>query len=198
MLNDGHRPHRTDSERFEEWLRLAGLDRLRLAALLAGRTLPGGPDQKADQVGLITTALVWLLHECEGAPPPMVLDVVVEYTGVVHEQAQHTARRATELADLTTALLVGRETVREAEPLVGSSPDLSIPSEALDLTSREYEILRLIGDALTNRQIASSLGISEKTVKNHITSLFAKLGVSDRTKALVVGLRDGLLAVQTG
>jgi DNA-binding CsgD family transcriptional regulator len=198
MLGDGQRSHREDDERFDAWLRLAGLDRLTLAVLLVGRTQSCGPARRADPAGPIATAMLWLCDECGGAPPPLVLDVIVEYARAVHEKAQHTVRHATELADLTAALAAGSAPVREAEPCLASPPGPSTPPEELDLTAREYEILRLIGTALTNRQIASTLGISEKTVKNHITSLFAKLGVSDRTEALVVGLRDGLLAVQTG
>ncbi|MEV5873190.1 response regulator transcription factor [Streptomyces sp. NPDC052101] len=198
MLGDGHRTHRQDCGRFDEWLRLADLDRMTLAALLVGRTQQCGPARRADPAGPVATAVLWLCDECGGAPPPLVLDVLVEYARAVHEKAQHTVRRATELADLTAVLAAGSGAVPEAEPHLAPPPGPSTPPEELDLTGREYEILRLIGVALTNRQIASMLGISEKTVKNHITSLFAKLGVSDRTEALVVGLRDGLLAVQTG
>ncbi|MFD8596776.1 response regulator [Kitasatospora sp. NPDC059646] len=59
--------------------------------------------------------------------------------------------------------------------------------EALDrLTPREREILALIGDGLTNREIAHELYLSEKTVKNHISRLLAKLGVERRLQAAVL------------
>ena len=51
------------------------------------------------------------------------------------------------------------------------------------LTARESEILALVGDGLANKQIARRLGISEKTVKAHLTSIFQRLGVASRTEA---------------
>lgn len=52
------------------------------------------------------------------------------------------------------------------------------------LTGRENEILRLIAEGLTNRQIASDLSISESTVENHIHHLYDKLGISNRAQAV--------------
>jgi DNA-binding NarL/FixJ family response regulator len=51
------------------------------------------------------------------------------------------------------------------------------------LTARELEVLRLVGDGLANKQIARRLGIAERTVKAHLTSVFQTLGVVDRTQA---------------
>jgi DNA-binding NarL/FixJ family response regulator len=52
-----------------------------------------------------------------------------------------------------------------------------------NLTARETEVLHLVGDGLANKAIARRLGISEKTVKAHLTRVFAELGVCDRTQA---------------
>ena len=52
-----------------------------------------------------------------------------------------------------------------------------------DLTPREEEVLRLVGQGLANKQIARRLGIGERTVKAHLTSVFQRLGVSDRVQA---------------
>ena len=54
---------------------------------------------------------------------------------------------------------------------------------AQQLTARELEVLRLVGDGLANKQIARRLGIAERTVKAHLTSVFQTLGVVDRTQA---------------
>jgi DNA-binding NarL/FixJ family response regulator len=54
------------------------------------------------------------------------------------------------------------------------------------LTEREREILALIGDGLTNRQIGEHLHLAEKTVKNYVSNLFAKLGLERRTQAAVL------------
>ena len=58
-----------------------------------------------------------------------------------------------------------------------------IRRETVPLTDREREVLGLVRDGLANKQIARRLGISERTVKAHLTSVFQRLGVSDRTQA---------------
>ncbi|MEV7326016.1 response regulator transcription factor [Streptomyces sp. NPDC093970] len=69
-----------------------------------------------------------------------------------------------------------------AEP--ADSP--AVPSEIAGLSPRERDILALIGDGLTNREIGKRLYLSEKTVKNHISRLLAKLGVQRRVQAAVI------------
>jgi two-component system, NarL family, response regulator LiaR len=61
------------------------------------------------------------------------------------------------------------------------------------LTRRELEVLALIGQGRSNKRIAFELGISEKTVKAHVGHLLAKLGVSDRTQAALLAVRQGLV-----
>ncbi len=60
------------------------------------------------------------------------------------------------------------------------------------LTDREIEILRLIAQGLPNQDIARRLFLSEGTVRNHVSAILAKLGVSDRTQAAVLALQHGL------
>jgi DNA-binding NarL/FixJ family response regulator len=68
------------------------------------------------------------------------------------------------------------------------------PSPLFDeLTPRELEVLRLIAQGLKNREIAEKLVISEKTVGNHISNIFVKLQVNDRSQAIVRALRGGLV-----
>ncbi|WP_406164671.1 response regulator [Streptomyces sp. NBC_00996] len=62
----------------------------------------------------------------------------------------------------------------------------AVPSELASLSPRERDILALIGDGLTNREIGKKLYLSEKTVKNHISRLLAKLGVQRRVQAAVL------------
>lgn len=63
------------------------------------------------------------------------------------------------------------------------------------LTGRELEVLQMMANGLPNKQIALSLGISEHTVKFHLSSLYAKFGVTSRTEALRAGARRGLVVL---
>ena len=77
---------------------------------------------------------------------------------------------------------------------LGSRPD-QIPSPVLleQLTRRETEILRLMAGGFSNREIADALEMSEGTVRNHGSTVFSKLGVRDRTRAVLKGIELGLV-----
>ena len=60
------------------------------------------------------------------------------------------------------------------------------------LTGREVEVLRLLANGLNNKDIADRLFLSEGTVRNHVSALMAKLGVSDRTQAAVIAIQHGV------
>ena len=62
-----------------------------------------------------------------------------------------------------------------------------------DLTSRELDVLRLIATGNTNKEIACQLSIAEETVKSHVTNILAKLGANDRTHAVTIGLKRGMI-----
>ena len=78
-------------------------------------------------------------------------------------------------------------------PLGTADPGDSDRSETL--TPREREVLELLGEGLSNREIADRLGISEHTAKAHVASVFGKLGASNRTEAVSRGLRRGLITL---
>jgi DNA-binding NarL/FixJ family response regulator len=65
-------------------------------------------------------------------------------------------------------------------------------AKPLDLTPRELEVLRLVRQGMANKQIARRLGISERTVKAHLTSTFQRIGVADRTQAALWAERHNL------
>ncbi len=73
----------------------------------------------------------------------------------------------------------------------------SAPRERLELTEplteRELDVLKLLATGLSNQEIAESLKLSEGTVRNYLSTLFGKLGVSDRTKAAVLAIQHGLI-----
>jgi DNA-binding NarL/FixJ family response regulator len=62
---------------------------------------------------------------------------------------------------------------------------------AAELTAREQEVLALLAEGLANKQIARRLGIAEKTVKAHLTSVFQSIGVADRTQAALWARNHG-------
>ena len=61
-----------------------------------------------------------------------------------------------------------------------------------ELTQREYEVIVLIADGLNNKDIADRLFISEKTVKNHVSNIFRKINVSDRTQAAIYAYKNNI------
>lgn len=61
------------------------------------------------------------------------------------------------------------------------------------LTKREIEVLKLLAEGLFNKEIAYMLAISEKTVKNHVSNIFKKINVSDRTQAAVYAIRNNFV-----
>ena len=63
------------------------------------------------------------------------------------------------------------------------------------LSERELEVLRLIAQGLSNQNIGTALNIGESTVKSHVTHILNKLGVSDRTQAVIVGVKRGLVSL---
>lgn len=65
-----------------------------------------------------------------------------------------------------------------------------------DLTDREITVLRLVADGKTNKEIANSLNLSEKTVKNHVRNIFHKLQVFDRTQAAILAIRKGIIDLE--
>jgi len=81
---------------------------------------------------------------------------------------------------------------RVLEMLTGTTT----PKEFYDgLTTREIEILRLIAAGRANKQIAYRLTISEKTVRNHVSNMYEKLKIYDRTQAVLYALRKGLVEI---
>jgi DNA-binding NarL/FixJ family response regulator len=63
-----------------------------------------------------------------------------------------------------------------------------------NLTLREHDVLKLLTEGANNRHIATSLGLTEGTVKGYLTQIFEKLGVKDRTQAALLAVREGLQA----
>lgn len=65
-----------------------------------------------------------------------------------------------------------------------------------DISSRELEVLQLLGKGRSNKEIASALGITSGTVKIHVSNILTKLGAADRTQALVTAIQRGIIDVE--
>ena len=92
---------------------------------------------------------------------------------------------------LSAGLLVGSPAM--FDPLLRDLP-LQEEQQLLEpLTERESDVLQLLAQGLANKQIALSLGISEHTVKFHVSGIYTKLGATNRTEAVRLGVRQGLI-----
>ncbi|MCZ6650399.1 MAG: response regulator transcription factor [Acidobacteria bacterium] len=141
----------------------------------------------------------------KGLPPTLVLTTFDE-DGLVLDAIRAGARgfllkdvALEQLASAIRALAAGKTLVQPAvtERMLrglhrqeADSPNLQL---AESLTERETEILRLMAGGHTNREIGEGLHIAEGTVKNHISNILAKLGVRDRTRAVLKGLDLGFI-----
>ena len=77
----------------------------------------------------------------------------------------------------------------------GETPDLDDDPSVESLTPREIEVLELVAEGLSNKAVAARLGISDQTVKFHLTSITGKLGAMNRTDAVRRAVRRGLITL---
>ena len=116
---------------------------------------------------------------------------------------------ADELASVVRRIHRGEHIINEtvlarpkvAERVLKQFQDLSLMGTAIEtlsapLTSRELEILSYVAHGYINKQVAHKLGISEQTIKNHVSSILRKLDANDRTQAVVLALRYGWISSQ--
>ena len=115
---------------------------------------------------------------------------------------------ADELIDVIRRVAQGEHPINEslttrpkvAEQVLHQFQELSWRDEVeafiAPLTSRETEILNYMARGYLNKQIAVELGISEQTIKNHVTSILRKLNANARTEAVVVAIKQGLISLE--
>lgn len=70
------------------------------------------------------------------------------------------------------------------------------PRQMYNLSGREVDVLRRVAKGKTNKEIASELHLSEKTIKNHVRNIFHKMGVYDRTEAAMKGVQEGIIDLE--
>lgn len=102
-------------------------------------------------------------------------------------QAIRDVYRGVSSLDPTVALKLIRE--------INRPPDL--PMTADPLSEREIEVLKLVAQGLSNQEIAAALGISERTVRNHVGNILNKLHLANRTQATLYALREGLASLDS-
>jgi len=91
--------------------------------------------------------------------------------------------------------------VMNGETVFPSSIEQEIEDENIEgenaekLSDREHQVLELLAQGMSNKELAEELFISEKTVKNHVSNILHKLKVNDRTQAVIVGLKKGLVSL---
>lgn len=147
----------------------------------------------------------------ERSAPPCLILTTFDDDGLVLQGMRAGARgfllkdvALEQLVGAVEALAAGRTFVQPAvtERILRGLPQIARPGGDADrygfddpdpLTERETEVLRLLAGGYSNREIAEGLALSEGTVKNHVSSVLSKMGVRDRTRAVLKGLELGLL-----
>ncbi len=149
-------------------------------------------DEALDEVGAVVEEGMQaiLLLSRDDRSIPMLRTLAPSGWGIVAPDAPAEELSAA-VASVARGLVILSRTL--AERLLGGTAAL----EELDepLTTREREVLELLGRGLSNKMIGRELSISEHTVKFHVSSVYAKLGASSRTEALSLGARHGLISL---
>ncbi len=109
----------------------------------------------------------------------------------LREQVNGGAEIVGEFATLAAA----READVEADGVLMARGELVEPRAIEDLTSREVQVLELLAEGLPNKAIAARLGISDQTVKFHVAAISGKLGAANRTDAVRLAVRRGLITL---
>ncbi len=122
---------------------------------------------------------------CAGASGFLLKDVTAER---LFDAVRVIAAGEALLAPSVTRRLIG-EFARQRPRRTGSDPAGSLAA----LTPRETEVLRLIAEGMSNPEIAARLVVTEETVKTHVSRILGKLGLRDRTQAVVTAYESGLV-----
>ena len=146
--------------------------------------LGGGPDQPAVVVLTSITDDEHLVRALHAGATSYVLKTAAadDVVAAIHAAAADTASLS---RDLLTRLTRSLDKPPAPDPLQALSP-------------REREVLRLVTRGYSNRQIARELGIGDETVKTHVSSVLAKLGVQDRVQAAIFALRHEAARSESG
>ena len=169
-------------------VRMPGMDGIEATRQLAG---PAAVGPHIPRVLILTTFdLDEYVYDalCAGASGFLLKDVTAERL--------FDAVRVVAAGDALLAPSVTRRLISEFAQL---RPAAIQPQAALaSLTPRETQVLRLIAEGLSNPEIAARLTVSEETVKTHVSRVLAKLGLRDRTQAVITAYESGLVVPRSG
>jgi DNA-binding NarL/FixJ family response regulator len=110
-----------------------------------------------------------------------------------HRRAMRPADARTELGEMVGAGALEKRAVDAVLEAAGAAPLRVRPGHPAGLTDREVEVLRLIAQGRTNKEIAEALVITEKTAGHHVEHIYAKAGVSTRVGAALFAMRHDLV-----
>lgn len=142
-----------------------------------------GPESIAAILDIFPGARVIVLATCEGDVQPLRA-IQAGATGYLLKSGLRT--------DLLQAIIAVHDGQFHIPPEIGAALATYIDTEAL--SAREAEVLFTVAGGNSNKRVARILGISEETVKAHMRAILAKLGARDRTHAVVIAIRRGIIA----
>ncbi|MGR5178050.1 response regulator transcription factor [Vibrio parahaemolyticus] len=123
---------------------------------------------------------------------PIVVISASEEPSIVSQVKMHGAfgfiPKSSDMRELINALnqVLNGEPYFPAELLIDSSANSDLEERLATLTPQQYKVLGMLSDGLLNKQIAYDLNVSEATIKAHMTAIFRKLGVKNRTQAVIL------------
>lgn len=138
-------------------------------------------------------AVVVLLHEPDAAWTALALRAGVR--AILEREADPEEILAAIQTAQSGAVTLDAELALDLAARVRTD-SMDVPAQAMgELTAREIEVLRMLAEGLGNKEIASRLGVTEHTIKFHISSILGKLGAGTRTEAVTTGVRMGLITL---
>jgi two-component system, NarL family, response regulator YdfI len=143
--------------------------------------------------GLHPPAFVVLTDDAHGTWIAELLRAGVQ--GILPRQAHASEIVAAIGAAATGLVVLQRDTIEFLLPMLSAAPRALPDASQQALTPREIEVLSMLAEGLGNKTMAWRLGISEHTVKFHLSSIFTKLNASSRTEAVTLAIRQGLIMV---
>lgn len=120
-------------------------------------------------------------------------DNINELNGIPIEQFDGVVMLSSEIDKLVRAIHIVNNNGRYIDDCFEQKYQVNEDDKASILTNRELEVLKLIAKGCFNKEIASKMGITERTVKNHVSNIFKKIDVCDRTQAAIYAIRNNIV-----